>query len=352
MKRYGNLYEKIYAMENLKLAHKNARKDKSHYKAVQMVDADPEYYLTQIQDMLKNKTYKVSKYTHRKIIDKGKERELSKLPYFPDRIIQWAIMLQLEPIFKKVLTTFSCASLKNRGIHKASRLTDRYLKDVEGTMYCLKIDINKFYPNVNHRILKGLLRKKFKDKDLLTLLDQIIDSMPGGKGVPIGSYLSQYLANFYLAYFDHWLKEEKAVKYVIRYMDDITIYHNSKEFLHSLLRDMEMYLRDNLELELKHNWQVFPTDARGVDFVGYRHFHGYKLLRKRTCKHFKRKMLKIKSKISKGLNLTYNEWCSANAYKGWLIWCDSFRLTQKYIVPIQSALDNYYLNTIKRKAMI
>ena len=92
--------------------------------------------------------------------------------------------------------------LKNRGIHKAMKLMDKYMKDEAGTMYCLKIDVNKFYPSINHEILKNLLRKKFKDKDLLELLDKIIDSIPDGKGVPIGSYLSQYLANFYLAYFD------------------------------------------------------------------------------------------------------------------------------------------------------
>jgi retron-type reverse transcriptase len=350
MKRYGNLYVKIYDMENLRLAHKNARKDKSHYTEVQMVDSNIDYYLLQIQQMLINGTYEVSDYTYRKIIDKGKERELSKLPYFPDRIIQWAIMLQLEPIFRKVMTSFTCASLKNRGIHKASKLLDRYMADEAGTAYTLKIDIRKFYPNIDHSILKTLLRKKLKDKQLLVLLDKIIDSVPGGKGVPIGSYLSQYLANFYLTYFDHWLKEEMGVKYVIRYMDDIVILHHSKEHLHWLLRQMEEYLDANLKLQIKGNWQVFPTKTRGVDFVGYRHFYGYKLLRKTTCKRFKRKMRSIHKKVIKGVNINFNEWCSANSYKGWLMWCDSYRLCEKYLTPIQEALDNYYNTKIKGKA--
>lgn len=352
MKRYGNIYDKICDMDNIRLAHKKARKDKAHYKAVQMVDSNPDYYLKQIQDMLVNKTYNVSPYTHRKIMDKGKERELAKLPYFPDRIIQWAIMLQLEPIFKQVFTNFTCASLKKRGIHKASRLTDKYMKDRQGTEYCLKIDVNKFYPHINHEILKTMLRKKFKDNDLLELLDKIIDSVPGEIGVPIGSYLSQYLANFYLAYFDHWLKEIKRVKYIVRYMDDITIYNDSKEFLHALLREMEIYLQENLKLSVKDNWQVFPTDIRGVDFVGYRHFYGYKLLRKSTCKSFKRKMLNIKKKIQNGLNISYGEWCSANSYKGWLNWCDGFRLAQKYLAPLKPTLDKYYQENLKRKAVV
>ena len=105
MKRYGNIYSKIYDMDNLKFAHKNARKDKLFYKEVKMVDSNEEYYLKQIQDMLINKTYKVSKYEVSIINDKGKERELMKLPYFPDRIIQWAIMLQIEQIFTNTFCT-------------------------------------------------------------------------------------------------------------------------------------------------------------------------------------------------------------------------------------------------------
>lgn len=340
MKRYGNIYEKICDMDNLRLAHRNARKDKASYRAVKMVDSNPDYYLAQIRRMLLNKTYKVSKYTKQIIYDKGKERELMKLPYYPDRIIQWAIMLQLEPIFCKVFTNFTCASLKHRGIHKASKLVRGYLRDREGTQFALQIDVRKFYPNINHEILKSLLRRKFKDNDLLELLDLIIDSIPGDIGVPIGSYLSQYLANYYLAYFDHWLKEEAGVKYIVRYMDDITIIGDSKAYLHKLRRQMDRYLKEHLKLSLKGNWQVYQTDVRGIDFVGYRHFHDYTLLRKSTCKSFKRKMLKI----HRTQTVTENLWCSANSYMGWLKWCDSYRLIQKYITPIQALLDAYKQN--------
>lgn len=348
MKRYGNIYEKIHDIDNLKLAHKNARKDKLYYKEVQMVDSDEEYYLKQIQDMLINEEYEVSDYVISIINDKGKERQLCKLPYFPDRIIQWAVMLQIEHIFMEVFTNFTCASIKDRGIHKASRLIDTYMEDVQGTQYCLKIDVSKFYPNMDHDILKFLLRKKFKDKKLLELLDRIIDSTPGNKGVPIGSYLSQFFANFYLAYFDHWLKEEKGIKYVVRYMDDVVILHHSKDFLHSLKREMDEYLWKELKLKIKDNWQVFPTGIRGIDFVGYRHFYGFKLLRKTTCKRFKTQMIRIKTKCDAGGKLTYSEWCSANSYKGWLMWCDSYRLSEKYIVPIQKYLDEYYIVEIKK----
>lgn len=350
MKRYGNIFAKIYDMENLKLAHQNARKDKLFYKEVKMVDSNPEYYLKKIQEMLINKTYTVSEYDISVINDKGKERELMKLPYYPDRIIQWAIMLQIEPIFMQVFCTHTCASIVDRGIKKAAHLVEKYMKNTEETRYCLKIDISKFYPNINHVILKRMLRRKFKDKDLLELLDAIIDSYPGEKGVPIGSYLSQYLANFYLAYFDHWMKEKMHIKMIVRYMDDVVIFHRSKEFLHKLFVKMNNYLNNELILNIKPNYQIFPTEVRGVDFVGYRFFHRFKLLRKSTCKKFKNRLLQIRDKQDAGRMINYSEWCSANSYIGWLIWCDSWRLYEKYIEPILPSLYRYYQSVIKKDA--
>ena len=332
MKRYGNLYEKICTMENLQQAHKNAKKDKSHYRGVKMVDSNPDYYLGIILNLLKKETYEVSEYKISKIMDKGKERELYKSPYFPDRIIQWAILLQIEFIFLEVMTDFTCASLKNRGIHKASRLLDSYMRDTEGTQYCLKIDVKKFYPNIDHKVLKGLLIRKIKDQKVLDLLYKVIDSIPGDKGIPIGSYLSQYFANFYLAYFDHWLKESMKIRYVIRYMDDVVILHSSKLFLHELTVEIMHYLDSELKLMLKSTYQVFPTAIRGIDFVGYRHFYGYKLLRKTTCKNFKRKMGRLKKKLTTGGSLTNSDRCSIQSYKGWLNWCDSYRLQIKYLI--------------------
>lgn len=342
MKRYGNIYDKICSIDNIRNAHLNARKDKLFYRDVKMVDATPDKYFNNIRDMLINETYSVSEYTISIVNDKGKDRELAKLPYYPDRIIQWAIMLQIEEIFVKTFCSHTCASVRKRGIKEATRLTRKFLKDRKSTKYCLKIDVSKFYPSINHDILKALLRKKFKDKKLLRLLDIIIDSYPKEKGIPIGSYLSQFLANFYLTYFDHWLKEDKHIKMVVRFMDDMTIYGESKEELHNLMNEIHQYMNDKLDLKIKDNWQIFPTNVRGVDFVGYRFFYDFILLRKSTCKSFKRKMIIIKHKLEKGVIINEKDWCSANSYAGWLKWCDSYRLFEKYIEPIIPALIAYY----------
>lgn len=347
MKRYGNIYSKIYSYENLELAHKNARKNKTFYNEVKDIDKNTEEYLLQLQNMLIWKAYKTSDYEIFIKNDTGKEREIYKLPYFPDRICQWAIMLQIEHIFLEVFTDFSCAAIPNKGIHHAFKLLDKYMKDEENSKYCLKLDVKKFFPNISHSILKKLLRRKIKDKDLLWLLDEIIDSIEGDKGIPIGNYTSQYFANFYLSYFDHWLKEELNLKYVIRYMDDIVIFHKDKNYLNLIKQEVERYLNDNLKLELKSNWQVFPSRVRGVDFVGYRHFGNYVLLRKSTATKLKRKMGKLLRKCRTGKQLTYGEWCSINSYNGWIIWCNGYNLSNKYIKPLLPYCQKYYEEVIK-----
>lgn len=342
MKKYGNIYPKIFEYSNLVNAHHCARKGKSYYKDVKMVNKDEEKYLLLLQESLINKTYKTSPYKISTIVDKGKEREIYKLPYFHDRICQWAIMLQIESIMINTFVDFSCASIPNKGIHHALKLMNKYMKDEKHTTYCLKLDIKKFFPNIDHEILKQLLRKKFKDEDLLWLLDEIIDSIPNGRGLPIGNFTSQYLANYFLTYFGHWLKEIKRVKYAIVYMDDIVILHESKEYLHELRKDIETYLQDNLKLQLKGNYQVFPTRVRGVDFIGYRHFGDYILLRKSTAKKLKKKMRKILVKCKQGYQMSYGEWCSINSYKGWSMWCNSYNLSEKFIKPLEPYAKKYY----------
>lgn len=328
MKRVSSIYGKILDIDNLRLAHKKARKGKTWYKEVKMVDKDINYYLYKIQEDLINKTYKTSEYSHFIKIDKGKERDIYRLPYYPDRIVQWAIMLQIEEMFLKTLVYDTYASIPKRGIHLALKRVNEVMKNREGTKYCFKFDIKKFFPNIDKEILKNLLRRKIKDKDLLWLLDEIIDSSE--KGIPIGNYLSQYFANFYLSCFDHWMKEEKKCKYYFRYMDDVIVLHNSKEFLHNLREEVETYLVGELRLKLKENWQVFPTYIRGIDFVGYRSFGDYTLLRKSTVKNIKRKTKDINRRgFFKDTDLN-----SIMSYKGWLKYCNSYNLEKKYITPI------------------
>ena len=329
MKRYGNLYERICDPENVLQAHLGARKGKSHYREVQLIDQDPHRYVMSIVNMLKNHLYRTSPYKVFSKFDSGKMREIYVLPYYPDRIVQWAVVRVLEPIWERTLIAQTYSSLKGRGIHQGLRHVQRALRDVEGTQYCLKLDVRKFYPSVDHAILRRIVRRSIKDPEVLHLLDEIIGSVPGGKGVPIGNYLSQFLANLYLSGFDHWLKEDKRVRYYYRYCDDLVLLGPDKEELHRLRADIETYLRDRLQLELKSNWQVFPTRTRGLDFLGYRMFGSHTLLRERTARTMKRRMVEISDRG------VWDEHARSvvASYRGWMQWCDASGLEARYVAP-------------------
>lgn len=380
MKRYGYLWEKICSMENLELAFRNAKKGKGWYKEVQQINKQPYYYLAALQWMLKNHKYHTSQYTIFTKKDQKKEREIYKLPFFPDRICQWAVIQVIEPQLLAYFTDDTYSAIPNKGIHAALKKLRRAVDTVPDEMpYCLKIDCKKFYPSIDHELLKQAFRKKYKDPDLLELIDEIIDSISTcpateeniefyrscgneikivefsgqefieGVGIPIGNYFSQYDGNFYLTPFDHWMKEVKRVKHYYRYMDDICIFAQTKEELHALLQEIDEYFRTKLKLRIKGNYQIFPSFIRGVDFVGYRVFKDYTLLRKSTCLEFERKMTAIREKVESGKQMNYSEWCSIQSYKGWLKWCDSSQLYKTYIVPVQPYADDYYIKNIKGK---
>jgi len=326
MKRFGFLYDKIYSIENLKLAHKKARKGKTHYKEVQMVDANPKKYLTLIHNMLKNKTFRNSEYViMNKKTDNGKVRKIFKLPYYPDRIIHHAIMQIIEPIWLNTFIRDTYSAIPGRGIHDGVKRIKKALRDEKNTKYCLKLDVKKFYPSVDNKILKQIIRKKIKDEDLLWLLDEIIDST---KGIPIGNYLSQYFGNLYLSGLDHYLKENLNCKHVFRYCDDIVILNSSKEFLHKLKNIIIKYFA-GLKLQLKNNWQVFPVSVRGIDFLGYRFFHKYTLLRKSIKIKFVKKIRRISKNWEK---LSHTQIVnSVMSYYGWFKYANCKNLARKYI---------------------
>jgi retron-type reverse transcriptase len=315
MKRIGNLYQQMYSIENLQLADKIARKGKAKQPGVIEHDKNRDEDILRLREMLINKTYSTSAYTTF-TIHEPKERIIFRLPYFPDRIVHHAVMNVLEPVFVSTFTTDTYSCIKGRGIHAAARAVKEALKDDFGTQYCLKLDIRKFYPNIDHEVLKQLLRRKIKDNDLLWLLDEIIDST---EGLPIGNYLSQYFANFYLTYFDHWIKEEKRVRYYFRYADDLVILSDSKEYLHALLSEIRGYMASKLRLEIKANYQVFPVDVRGIDFVGYVFRHSHIRLRKSIKQNFARMIART------------NNPQSVASYYGWACHCNSKNLLKKLL---------------------
>lgn len=380
-----DLFNSICSMDNLYRAYQNAKSGKGWYKEVKQIEKRPFYYLAGLQYMLRNHLFKTSEYEIFILNEGKKKRDVYKLPFFPDRIAQWAILQVIEPFLVANMTADTYSAIPGKGIqpivndlrgyYKTKRVDGKkksvwvpsiLLTDEENTRYCYKIDLHHYYQSINHEVLKQKFRKVFKDPELLWLLDEIADSIntateedlielslsgeievDPNTGIPIGNYMSQYSGNFYLSSFDHWIKEELHVKHYYRYMDDVVIFASSKEELHEIHRKVTAYTRDYLHLNIKGNYQIFPTKVRGVDFVGYRFFGEYTLLRKSTAINFKRKMRACRKKMENNIPPTYSEWCSFNSYKGWLGNCDSYRLFKKYMEPLIEYMQNYYEREVK-----
>lgn len=310
MKRVGNIFDKIVNLDNLQIADKKAKRGKLSQKEIREYFENREGNLETLYNILINGEFKTSNYSVFKVYE-PKERVISKLPFFPDRVVQWGLYLQLKKIFTPTFTVDTYSAIKGRGIHKLSNNLTKALKDVSGTKYCLKIDIKQFYPSVDNDILKDKIRRKIKCKRTLDLLDNIIDS---AKGLPLGNLLSQLFANIYLNELDHYIKQDLKVKYYFRYCDDICILSSNKQELHNILHILKSKLSD-VKSEVKENYQIFPVEKRGIDIVGYRHFHTHKLLRK----SIKNNYIKNKNK---------------NTHYSWLKHCNSKNLRNKYEVNL------------------
>lgn len=342
MKRVGNLYAEICSMDNLKLAHKQARKGKGFYQEVKMVNEDPAYYLGELQDMLVNHTYHTSEYDIFEKQEGKKLRKIYKLPYFPDRICQWAILQVIEKYLIRNMTADTYSAIPGRGTELARRRVIKAMRnDPVGTQWCLKIDVRKYYPSIDIDILKAKYHRLFKDPELLWLLDEILDSCPD-TGVPIGNYISQYSGNIYLSDFDHYVKEKLGVKHYFRYMDDMVFFASSKEELQQLIVEITRYMREELHLEVKESWSLFRVEDRGLDFVGYVFTHDNIRLRKTIATSLKRVSSTIKWRVNQGMMINRKLYFAINSLCGWLKHSYSNWLRIKYVDVIWDYVEEYH----------
>ncbi len=326
MKRYGNLYDTVISLDNLDLAERRVRRGKKTRRDVVRFLSDREQNLQRLHQSLLDGTFRTSEYNVFEICD-PKRRTIYSLPYCPDRIVQHAIMNVCEPVFTRSFIAGTYASISGRGIHLCVKHLKHALRtDPDGTRYCLKIDISKYYPSIDHETMKAEVRRKIKDKRLLLLIDGIVDSAPG---LPIGNLLSQVLANVYLSRLDHYAKEQLHVRRYYRYVDDIVVLAGSKKQLHGWLIKIRRCLEDLLHLQVKGNWQIFPVESRGIDFLGYVFRHDYTLVRK----SIKARMLR---RARRGQITTQ----SLASYRGWLKWCNGKNLYKKLIHTMATSLIN------------
>lgn len=330
MKRFNSLFAKVVDTETIRLAISEASKGKRNRKSVMRVLDDEDTHIMLIQSMLLADEFKPSAVNEHEITERGKFRKITTTPFFPDQIIHWAVVLAIQHVFLGSMYEYTLATIRGRGSGLGKRKVEQWLKsDPKNTKYCLKLDVNKFYTSVNHDVLKVKLRQKFKDKRLLKLLDSIIDSYE--IGLPLGLYTSQWFANFYLSELDHNIKNKAQAKYYLRYMDDLVIFGPNKKKLHKMQKAIERWLVMN-KLIIKVNWQVFKTDSRPIDFLGFKFYRNRTTIRSRNFLKIRRKYKRIKKKG----HISLQDAQSMMAYWGWIKNSNSYRFYNQQLKPICS----------------
>ncbi|MDR2098433.1 MAG: reverse transcriptase/maturase family protein [Rickettsiales bacterium] len=320
VRRIGNLWETLISPENFALAYERAIKHKKSKRAVKKFELNRAENLEAVRQLVASKKFRTARY-HEKQIYEPKPRLIYILPFNPDRIVQHALMNVLIPIWEKRFIEESYACRTGRGMHSGSRKTMEF---VRRNKYCLKCDISKFYPSINHDVLMGMIARKVKDPDVMWLVENIVRSFPGGKNAPIGNFCSQWFGNLYLNELDHFVKSELKIRDYVRYCDDFCLYHDDKRVLASAAARLRDYLSSSLKLTFS-KCDLFPV-RHGVDFLGYRHFDNYILLRKSTAKRVMRRLDRLPEMFARG-RITFSHYqSSVGSTKGWLQWANTFNL--------------------------
>jgi len=295
VKRAGNLYPDICDINNIKIAYWKARRGKKLKRDVLLFRMNEEENLYRLRQGLVNGTVPIGEYSYFRITD-PKERVICAAS-FPERILHHAVMNVCEPVFERFQIYHSYACRQGKGQHKAVLKAFHYAR---GSRFFLKIDIRKYFDSIDHDILMTRLDRLFKDRKVLVLFERIISSYETstGKGVPIGNLTSQYFANFYLAFLDHYVKEILKVKKYIRYMDDMVFLSDSKAYLKDVCRAVQAFLHDNLDLDIHQ--PVLNSTAQGTPFLGFSiKPSGIYLLRK-SKKRYARRLREYSNKYISG----------------------------------------------------
>ena len=286
MKRVGYLFDAVIESENLRLAFWKASRGKRGRADQRAYASNLSEEMTRLRQGLLSGDFPVGQFTRFMIYD-PKEREICAAA-FPERVLHHALMNVCEPHFEKGLVFDTYACRKEKGQFKAVGRAQGF---AQKNAWFLKADVRKFFDSISHKVLRTLLRRKFKDERLLFWFDRIIDSYSTApeRGLPIGNLTSQYFANLYLDPLDRFVKEELRIKGYVRYMDDFAIWGNDKGVLKTVRSSVVDFVSDRLDLQLKYEPYLNRT-SKGMDFLGMRVFPAAVRLNRRSRKRFEQKV--------------------------------------------------------------
>lgn len=347
MKSYKYLFEKLISYENLSDAIEKSSLGKRERREVKRVLDHKDEHIKRLQDLLINQKLRIRKHEAIKINDgiTAKVRLIIKPDYVYEQILHHAIVQVLTPIFMRSMYIYSCGSLPGRGGLYGKRYLAKYIRENPTKIkYVAKGDITKFFQTVNIELVKDKFRKIIHDEKFLQVLFLVLDSNIAtyqgqeiNMGLPIGYYLSQWIANWFLQDFDYFIKQKLKIKCYIRYVDDFVLLSPNKKELHKALAAISEYLK-NLDLRLKSNYQVFKLAyidkngkerGRPIDFMGYKFYRDRTILRRGIMLRAVRKALKI----SKKTNLNWYECTQLLCYLGWFKYIDTYKVYERYIKP-------------------
>jgi retron-type reverse transcriptase len=345
---YNNLYEQLYQYENLHIAYLEARKEKRYREGVLRYTANLEENLIDLQNHLIYQSYVVSDY-HKVIIRIPKKRIIMILP-FRDRVLQWAIYRVVNPIFSRSFIKDSYGCVKDKGNLRAVRRIQYWMKLLgrqNKEVYVLSLDIRKYFFRVPHEVILNTLRKKIADERMMWLLETIICSKKSAfglphdvidvedaeliydVGMPVGSLVSQMIANIVLNEADQYAKRVLQIPHYIRYMDNFAIFSNDKQELHRYKALMKGFLYENMRLELSAENITRARD--GLEFAGYRVWADKLILRKSTTLRMKRSLKHVVQQYRDGAISLEKANSVFQSYRGMLDHCDSNSLTNKVL---------------------
>lgn len=314
MRRHRDLFETICSFENLlSAAHKAARGKRSR-DDVARFGHRIETELPALRSELLDGTYRPGAYRTFAVHD-TKPRQISAAP-FRDRVVHHALCNVIEPLFDRSFISDSYASRKGRGFHAAlNRLTAFMWR----SDYCLKLDIRRYFPSIDHAILMSLIRRKVACERTLDLVARIVAHSPEERGpavwfpgddllspldrragLPLGNQTSQFFGNVYLNPLDHFVTEALGCSHYIRYVDDMVVLGDDKSALWDVRDSIRDFAGCRLRLELHPAKQAVMPVTCGVDFLGWRVFPDHRRLRRSNGVRFARLMRRLTEEYADG----------------------------------------------------
>lgn len=372
MKRVNNLYDEIVDLKKIqRIYNRRVRINTKNKAKLERFENNYVSNMVYIKQILKNREYSPGKYNL--FIIKEPKIRLIMSQNIIDKLINHVVSEYfLVNVFSSQLIEENIATRKDKGTHYGIKLLKKYLNELKGEeFYVLKFDISKYFFNLDHEIIKKIVRKKIKDKEVIEILDKIIDSTDEeyvnktieklknneikniiesnifnkkqkikeieklpiykkGKGLPIGNMSSQFFAILYLNELDHFVKEKLKIKHYIRYMDDGIILHKDKKYLQECLKEITKIIK-KYKLELNDKTMIINA-KQGFEFLGFKYnIKNNKIIMKvknQTKRRFKRKMKKL-SKLYNNKQISYNDFFQVkSSYLGHLSYGNTKKLVR------------------------